>query len=95
MQNKLKLLITLEASFEISGRGVVLVPFIEPEIIGDMKHGDKAQVRLVLPAGSEIMADATFCWEHFNPSGFHFLCTLSSATQPIPKGTEVWLLEDS
>jgi len=89
-----KLLLVVEDSFQISGRGVIVAPFVSPEILGTSQSGHKQQMRLVRPDGTEEIVEATFYWQHMNPGGFHFSFFLKQGKkEQVPPGTEIWLLE--
>jgi hypothetical protein len=89
-----KLLLVVEDSFQLSGRGAVTVPFVSPEVLGTNKSGHKQQVKLVRPDGAEEIVEATFYWEHFNPGGFRFTCFIEQGrVEQIPPNTEIWLLD--
>ena len=91
-----KLLLVVEESFQITGRGVVAVPETSPEAVGSGEHGHTSQVRLVRPDTTEEVAEATFWWEHLNPGGFRFMLMLrgiGTKKEQAPPGTEVWLID--
>ena len=91
-----ELLLIVEDSFQLTGRGVIIVPFVSPDLVGTRTHGHKANVRLVRPDGAEEIVEATFYWEHLNPGGFHFTCLLeNNKKEVVPPGTEIWLLGTS
>jgi hypothetical protein len=89
-----KLLLVVEDSFQISGRGATVMPFVSPEVLGTSRNVHKEQVRLVRPDGTEEIVEATFYWTHFNPGGYHFSLYLDAGSkEQVPPGTEIWLLE--
>jgi hypothetical protein len=99
-----KLLLIVEESFQITGRGVVLQPDASPEIIGSKASSHAAAVLLVRPNGEEENLQATFYWEHFNVSTelllegfktFQYVCVLRDGTkEQVPPGTQIWLLDE-
>lgn len=100
-----KLLVAVEDSFQVSGRGVVIEPPPTPEDVGveplgpsfrlQMKSVRTARVRLVRPDGAVEEVEAQFSWAHFNPGGFQFMCLLPGAKkEQVPPGTQMWLLEE-
>lgn len=97
-----KLLLVVEDSFQISGRGVVVEPPPPLETLGINEHSPVAQVRLVRvaqvrlvrPDATHEVVEATFGWTHFNPGGFRFTCMLvGMKKEAVPPGTEMWLLD--
>ena len=89
-----KLLLVVGDSFQISGRGAVVMPFVSPEVLGTSQCGHKQQVRLVRPDGTEEIIEATFYWEHFTPGGYRFILFLQQGRkEQVPPNTEVWLLD--
>lgn len=91
-----KLLLVVEESFQISGRGVVVTPWPSPEAAALKKSGDVVQVRLVRPDSTSEVVEATFYLAHFNPGGFHFECVLCGMKrEQVPPGTEIWLLDEA
>jgi hypothetical protein len=88
-----KLLLIVEDSFQVSGLGATVVPFVSPEILGTGKAVDKQQVRLVRPDGTEELVEAAIRWTHFNPGGYRFCLYLyDGKKEQVPPGTEIWLL---
>lgn len=89
-----KLLLIIEDSFQIPGRGTIVSPFVSPDILGTSKNGHNAKVRLVRPDGTEEIVEATFYWQHFNPGGFHYSCIFENGKkEQVPPDTEIWLLK--
>jgi hypothetical protein len=89
-----KLMLIVEDSFHLSGRGVIVTPFVSPDLIGNSEGGHKSKVRLVRPDGAEEFVEATFHWQHFKPGGFHYACYLEKGKkEQVPPKTEIWLLD--
>ena len=89
-----KLLLVVEDSFQLSGRGATVAPFVSPDLLGTNTSGHKSTVRLVRPDGTKEITEATFYWEHFNQGGFHYACFLENGKkEQVPPGTEMWLIE--
>ena len=89
-----KLLLVVEDSFQLSGRGVAIAPFVSPDLFGNSKSGHKSRVRLTRPDGNEEIVEATFYWEHFKPGGYHYVCYLVNGDEEqVPRKTEIWLLD--
>lgn len=85
-----KLLLVVEDSFQFSRRGTTVAPFVSPEAVGTSRSGHKQQVQLVRPDGAEKIVEATFYWEHLNPSGFHFSLFLERGRkEQVPLGTGI------
>jgi hypothetical protein len=85
-------ILTVEDSFEITGRGVVVVPGpLEAEYSGPRGFA----VRLVLPSGSEQEARLTL--EHVfqtpPPTEHRYACLLRGLGKAdVPVGTEIWTI---
>lgn len=89
-----KVLLSIQDNIEVRGRGVIVLPFVSPEILGTSKSGHTAQVRLVRPDGTQDIVEAIFTWERFVPGGAHYICRLPQGTkEQIPAGTAIWLLD--
>ena len=92
-----KLLLTVEDSFLLTRIGLIVLPDVPFEIIGDkkIKSGQPISVRLVHKDGSEEETEAALFWAHFNPGGYRLNCVFPNATkEQVPIGTEIWLLEE-
>ncbi len=97
MSGTKKLLLVVEDAFTVSGRGLIVFPFLTLEVIGNKKieHYQPIAVRLIHRDGTQDETEAKLGFEHFNPGGYHLFCIFPNATkEQIPIGTEIWLLED-
>lgn len=90
-----KLLLVVEDSFQVSGRGVIVFPALSPEAVGSSRHGYTAQVRLARPDATEEVVEATFEREYIGPRRLDCLCVLRDAKkEQVPPDTEIWLLDE-
>ena len=92
-----KLLLTVEDAFTISGRALVVLPFLATDFFGDrkIKNGQPIRVRIVRRDGTQEETQAALWWEHLNPIGYRLACAFPTMTkEQVPIGTEIWLRED-
>ena len=82
-----KLLLIVEDSFHIQGRGVVLAPLFDSP--APHFRPQQARVRLVSPSGSETVICASIQWTHFTPGGFKVEVLLPAGTQ-VEAGSRVF-----
>lgn len=84
----MKLLLTVEDTFLISGRGLVVVPDIEPAAHARNFAG---AVTLEPPACVSFETHAEFSWTHFRPSGMKCLLTLPGLSkESVPIGSRIY-----
>ena len=92
-QAKFKLL-TVEDTFLIEGRGVI----VTPKIPTDSYSGPRSRsVTLRTPDGGERTASATLDIPMVSPPppAFYYLCLLTGLTKDdVPIGTEIWIDDD-
>lgn len=88
-----RLLLTVEDTFEVRGRGLVLAPFLDES----EARKDRFEVELRRPGGSTVRATA-FAQIPFitprPPTLRTHLAILSVSKVEVPIGTEVWTLGD-
>ncbi len=92
-----KFLVTVEETFTIPGRFLVVLPSVSPDFSGGkrIKGYQTISVRLVHKDGTEEKTEAALCWEHINPIGIRLMCIFPSATkEEVPIGTQIWLLNE-
>jgi hypothetical protein len=85
-------LLTVEDTFLIEGRGVVVLPMIT-DYSGPMSFS----VVLRKPGGEETTAKAQLDIPRLNPprEPYPFLCSFVGMTkQDVPIGTEIWISHD-
>ena len=85
-------LLTVEDTFLIEGRGVVVLPMMT-DFSGPMSFS----VVLRKPSGEETKAMAHLDIPRLNPpkEPYPFLCSLEGMTkQEVPIGTEIWISHD-
>lgn len=84
----MKLLLTVEDTFLISGRGLVVVPDIEPAAQATNFTG---AVTIEPPAGVAFETNAEFSWTHFRPGGMKCLLTLPGVSkEAVPIGSRIY-----
>lgn len=89
-------LLRVEDRFQLTGRGCILVPYIESDTLGDIKPNFMAQVICKRPDGSQIRSTAWIGYEFLHPTGGGIACLLKDRTvEEIPTGTEVWLITET
>ena len=86
-----KLLVAVEDTFEITGRGLVVVP---GPLTQDFAGPAKVQVVLHRPDGSRMSAPLLIQY-HFQtppPKEYRWACIFTTLSkQDVPIGTEIWL----
>lgn len=85
--------LTVENTFLIEGRGLVVLP-----MIADYSGPMSFSVVLRKPSGEEAKAKAHLDIPRLNPprKPDPFLCSLAGMTkQDVPIGTEIWISHDS
>lgn len=83
--------LTVEDSFLIEGRGVVVAPKIP---VGAYSGSCPCVVTLRKPNGEETTATASLDIPRVSPSPseFYFLCLIEGvAKKDVPVGTEIWI----
>ena len=91
-----KQLLIVEDRFQLEGRGLVLVPSVPPEMYKLKQNGTTICVILELPDGSTQQTKAKLFSECLYPQGIKTMCYLQSTDKKdVPKGTKVWLLDES
>ncbi len=84
----MKLLLTVEDTFQISGRVLVVVPDIES---ASQALNFTGVVTIEPPAGNAFEARAEFSWTHFSPGGMKLLLTLPRLSkESVPIGSRVY-----
>ena len=82
--------LTVDAVFDITGRGLVVVPGpLEKDYVGPRELA----VRLILPDGDEKLASMRLehCFQSPPAKESRFACILKGVTKAdVPIGTEVW-----
>ena len=80
-------LLRVEDTFQISGRGLVVVPELPlPERIRDFT----GLVRVVPPGAEPYEIQAYFSITHFSPGGFKLLVTFPGLTKDLlPSGSDI------
>lgn len=84
----MKLLLTVEHTFQITGRGLVVAPDIDPALKGSNFTGT---VRIQPPAADAFEASAEFSWTHFRPGGMKFLLVFPGLSkESVPIGSRIY-----
>ena len=86
----LRRLLTVEDTFAVTGRGVIVAPM--PGLQEIRGPGD-VEVELRLPDGTQRTASMSIAVEHFHPAPAvrRWTCTFKAlAKEDIPIGTEIW-----
>jgi hypothetical protein len=88
------LLLVVEDSFDIRGRGLIVVPGPHADAL---ERPSTFRVELHLPDGTRREARAILRWEFSLPSPpasqRRYTCILEDVSRPdVPPGTEVWFL---
>ena len=81
---------TIEESFQISGRGLVIVP---APLVGSLQGPTTLKVFLLRPDGSKIEAEMLVTHQFLTPAPQEprWGCILPSLQKhEVPNGTEVW-----
>lgn len=87
------LLLKVEERFQLTSRGLVLVPEVSAEARERFKNGDEIRVELVRPDGTSDQGRVRLWYEHHRPGGFRMMCFPEGMTkEDVPIGTEVWAL---
>ncbi len=90
----MKRLLVVEDAFVVGSatRGVI----VEPRFTYEDAPREKFAVRLVLPGGGERNAEATIDVPHVRGplAPFAMLRLHGVALEDVPKGTEIWKIED-
>jgi hypothetical protein len=85
---RVKLLLTVEDTFQITGRGLVVAPAIESTSRASNFSG---AVTIRPPAGDAFQTHAEFAWTHFRPSGMKLLLTFPGLSkESVPIGSRVY-----
>jgi hypothetical protein len=84
----MELLLKVEGTFEIAGRGLALAPDLQlPGQAKDSAH----MVVIELPDGSSISSQARLAVEHFRPIGYKLIVYLPELTKAqVPIGSKVF-----
>lgn len=84
----MELLLEVEDTFEIAGRGLALAPDLQLQ--GQTKDSTH-KVVIELPDGSSISAQARLAVEHFRPIGYKLVVYLPELGKPqVPIGSKVF-----
>jgi hypothetical protein len=85
MERRETKLLTVEDSFLIEDRGVIVLPMIE-----DYSGPTSVSVILRKPSGEESLAKAQLSIPTMRPRTSNFLCTIAEISkQDVPIGTEI------
>jgi hypothetical protein len=88
------LLLTVQDSFILVGRGIALVPALPADLIPHSKQGAMFQATLERPDGTTEQANIRIYLKHFNPGGHKLICYLQETEiGKVPIGTRVWVIE--
>jgi len=89
-----KRLLTVEDTFAITGRGLLVAPM---PAIHELRGPGDVDVELRLPDGSRRAASLTLSRElvHPSPAVHRWACLFASLGKPdVPIGTEIWCADD-
>jgi len=84
-------LLTVEDTFLIEGRGVIVTPAIP---VSDYTGSDSVSATLRKPSGEETVVQARLQIPRVNPppTAYSYLCLLVGITkQDVPIGSEIWI----
>ncbi|WP_447906588.1 hypothetical protein [Stenotrophomonas sepilia] len=84
----MELLLCVEDSFALDGRGLVLVPDVRLPPSG---HPPALAVIVERPNGTRLLADAELRLDHFRPGGYkRIICLPALNKADVPVGSKVW-----
>ena len=84
----MELLLEVEDTFEIAGRGLALAPDLRLEA---RSNDSSYEVVVELPDGSSISSEARLAVEHFRPSGYKLVVYLPNLRkEQVPIGSKVF-----
>ena len=86
-------LLVVEDCFQLTGRGLVVMPNVPDNALDGKKPGFVTRVRLVYPDSEEEVVSAWIGYEFFYPRGHRLACMLKDVNKKVPTGTEVWLVD--
>jgi len=84
----MELLLEVEDTFEIAGRGLALAPDLK---LQDRPKDSSREVVIELPDGSSISSHARLAVEHFRPVGYKLVVYLPELVkEQVPIGSKVF-----
>jgi hypothetical protein len=88
----MKLLLIVEDTFQVTGRGLVVAPDV-PDAI---PRADFADIVMIAPKDAPAFnARAEFVWTHFRPGGMKLLLTFPELSKDaVPVGSRILLCDD-